>query len=177
MLCSLAWSKLVSRLGCLLVLVAVIGCAGAKKKSWGEEGALVVPPYGPRILAVAPAIDLSGQEIIDPLLQADIVFQQLGQVRGVTAVPVNRAAEVMSSMRMGSIESVDDARLICDALGVDALIVPTITLYHPYNPPRLGASLTMFVRHWSVPVRRLISGRSPGQRPPEQWSRCREMPI
>jgi hypothetical protein len=152
----------------LALLALVIGCASSGKKTWGEESALVVPPAGPRVIAVAPAIDLSGQEIIDPLLQADIVFQQLGQVRGVTAVPVNRAAEVMASMRIGSIETADDAMMICDALGVDALIVPTITLWHPYNPPRVGASLTMFVRHWNTPgqsesdIRTLSRAATPG---------------
>lgn len=152
----------------LALLTLVIGCEASKKKQWGEELALFVPPTGPRIIAVAPAIDLSGQEIIDPLLQADIVFQKLGQVRGLTVVPVNRAAEVMASIRMASIETAEDARLICDALGVDALVVPTITLWHPYNPPRVGASLTMFVRHWNTPgqskgdIRTLSRATTPG---------------
>jgi hypothetical protein len=33
---------------------------------------------------------------------------------------------------------------VCHLLKCDALIVPTITAYDPYNPPKLGAALQLF---------------------------------
>jgi hypothetical protein len=121
------------------------GCAEAKKP-YGVEGQLSVPGHRRQSWAVAPAINLSGQGHVDPLLQADLVYQELQQVHGLTVVPVNRVAEVYASMRIERVETAQEAALVCDFLGVDGLIVPTITVYDPYDPPKLGASLQLFTR-------------------------------
>ena len=96
--------------------------------------------------AVAPAVNLSGQTCVDSLLQADIVYGQLQQIRGVTAIPVNRVAEVYASLHLEKVQSVEQAALVCDLLGCDGLLVPTVTLYDPYDPPRFGASLQLFAK-------------------------------
>jgi hypothetical protein len=122
----------------------------------------------PRVIAVAPAINLSGQRGVDPLLQADLVFKQLGQVKGVTAVPVNRVAETYLALGILQVESRQQAEIVCDALGVDALIVPTVTMYDPYDPPKMGASLALFVRNpgqasgSDLDVRELTRRATPG---------------
>jgi hypothetical protein len=116
-----------------------------------------VPPYGReqvkslstqrrQVWAVAPVLNLSGERGVDPLLQADLVFQQLQQVRGVTAVPVNRVAEVYVALRIDRISTPEQAALICDLLGCDGLIVPTVTIYDPYNPPKFGGAMQLFVK-------------------------------
>lgn len=96
------------------------------------------------VWAVAPALDLSGQREVDPLLQADIAYQQLQNVRGLTVVPVNRVAEVYATLGIDKVQSAEQAALVCDLLGCEALVVPTVTAYDPYNPPKFGASLQLF---------------------------------
>ncbi len=77
-------------------------------------------------------------------MQADILFNQLQQVKGLTAIPVNRVVEVYSSLRIEKVESTEQAALVCDLLGCDVLLVPTVTFYDPYNPPKFGAALQLF---------------------------------
>ena len=127
-----------------LALLAA-GCA-ERAVPYGHESISYAPRYGPRSIAVAPCVNLSGQSQPDPLLQADLVFQELQQVRGLTAVPVNRVVQVMSGLGLRSIDSTEQAWAICDALGVDSLLLPTITAFDPYDPPKFGGSVQIFVR-------------------------------
>ena len=121
------------------------------------------------VWAVAPAINLSGQGGVDPLLQADIVYSQLQQVHGVTAIPVNRVCEVYSAMHLERVQSADQAAQVCELLGCDALLVPTVTLYDPYNPPKFGAALQLFAKRLGLErskapdARELARRASPGE--------------
>ena len=130
------------------LLTAVASLAGCAEHAvpYGRESINYAPRYGPRSVAVAPCVNLSGQSQPDALLQADLVYQELQQVRGLTAVPVNRVVQVMSGLGLRSIESTEQAWAICDAIGVDALLLPTITAFDPYDPPKFGGSMQLFVR-------------------------------
>ena len=116
-----------------------------------------VPPYGReqtktlntkrrQVWAIAPAINLSGERGVDPFLQADLVFQQLQQVRGVTVVPVNRVAEVFATLRIDRIASPEQAAVVCDLLQCDGLIITTVTIYDTYAPPKFGGAVQLFVK-------------------------------
>ena len=61
----------------------------------------------------------SGERQVDPLLQADLVFQQLQQVHGVTVVPVNRVVEVYVRPADRPGASPEQAAIVCDLLGCD----------------------------------------------------------
>src|SRR5689334_12575062 len=156
-------------------LLAPLGLWGA-----GSGCTEKVPPYGVErqaayvsplrkreIWAVAPAVNLSGYRDADPLLQADIVFQQLQQVRGLTIIPVNRVVEVYATLKIDKVQSSEQAALVCDLLGCDALVVPTVTAYDPYDPPKLGASIQLlsrpmtFVRPVNVDPRDLARQAAP----------------
>jgi hypothetical protein len=130
----------------LFLLGAFIVPAGCRQKAadYGVEVRQALATERREVWAIAPAINLSGQVEVDPLLQADIVFGQLQHVRGLTVVPVNRVAEVYATLRIEQVQSSEQAALVCDLLGCDALVVPTVTAYDPYNPPKLGASLQLF---------------------------------
>ena len=103
--------------------------------------------------SVAPAINLSGEQNVDPLLQADILFGQAQTIRGVAMIPVNRVAQVYAALKLEKVESADQAAIVCDLLGCDALIVPTVTSFDPYSPPKFGCSLELFgkPRNFAVP--------------------------
>ena len=121
---------------------ALVGCA--KPSSYGIERRIAAPVTSPQVWAVAPAVNLSGEEGVDPLLQADLLYGRLQNVHGITAVPVNRVAEAYLVLGIGGISSPADAAQVCEVLGVDALVVPSVTLYSPYDPPTMGASLQVF---------------------------------
>jgi hypothetical protein len=130
-----------------LIALALSGCKNHEPQ-YGTEVQLAMPGLRRQVWAVAPTVDLSGENI-DPLLQSDIVYNQLQQVRGLTVVPVNRVVEVYASLKIAQIQSEEQAAVVCDLLGCDALLVPTVTLYDPYNPPKVGASLQLFQKSWS----------------------------
>ena len=128
---------------CPVALAAFAGCA-PKDPAYGTEYIRRLPRDGRAVWAVAPAINLSGQRGVDPLLQADLVYEQVQQVGGLTVVPVNRVVEVYAGLGIEQVQSAEQASLVCDLLGCDALLVPTITAFDPYDPPKLGASLHLF---------------------------------
>ena len=132
-----------------VVLGAVALCGRRvprSRRSTAASSSARLPPKRREVWAVAPAINLSGQREVDPLLQADLLYQQVQQVRGLTVVPVNRVAEVYAGLGIEQVQSAEQAALVCDLLGCDALLVPTVTAFDPYDPPKLGASLHLFAK-------------------------------
>ena len=125
-----------------ILLAIPVGCQEAETP-YGAEAPLHYPGPMPQIWAVAPALNISGQRTVDPLLQADLLYEQLQQVQGLTIIPVNRVVEAYANLRIDQVQTPDQAALVCDLLGCDALVVPTVTAYDPYNPPKMGASLVL----------------------------------
>lgn len=121
------------------------GCTPPDPK-YGQEHPKMLLSKRPQIWAVAPAINLSGERGVDQFLQADLLFHKLGDVHGLTPLPVNSVAEVYAALRIERVTSPAQAALVCDLLHCDGLIVPTVTIYDTYNPPKFGASLTLFIK-------------------------------
>ncbi|MGB7156516.1 MAG: hypothetical protein WBD40_00535, partial [Tepidisphaeraceae bacterium] len=154
-----------SILALALVAISVAGCS--PEAQYGQERQLALPGTRRQIWAVAPAVNLSGQRV-DPLLQADLAYQQLQQVDGITVIPVNRVAEVYAGLQIDRVQSQEQAQLVCEMLGADGLLIPTVTAYDPYDPPKLGASLQLFGkpamgRQKNVNPRELARRASPGE--------------
>lgn len=131
----------------IMLVAALAGCR--HEKPYGSEVQLSLPGRRAQTWAIAPAVNISGQQV-DPLLQADLVYQQLQQVHGLTVVPVNRVVEVYVSLRLENVQSQEQAELVCQLLGCDALLVPSVTAYDPYNPPKFGVALQLFLRGGAV---------------------------
>ncbi len=142
---------------CIILLAGLAGCA--REVPYGTETKLSLPNRQRQIWAVAPTINLSGETAVDPLIHSDLVFQQLQQVEGLTAIPVNRVAEVYISLGIDRIQSEQQAAAVCEALAADGLIVPTVTIYDAYNPPKLGAALQLFKPKGQVVVKAGLSPR------------------
>ncbi len=123
---------------CLLAVIA--GCVTPK---YGVERQLSVRDGTHPVWAVAPAINLSGESAVDPILQADLVFEQLQAVNNLTVIPVNRVVQVYAALHIDKVESEDQAAVVCRQLGCDALLVPTVTRYDPYDPPKAGIALQL----------------------------------
>jgi hypothetical protein len=136
----------------LAALTATAGCS-EHTPQYGTERSLTLWTARRQVWAIAPAVNLSGQNSVDPLLQADLVFEQLQTVRGVTVIPVNRVAQVYASLKLEKVNTAEQAAVVCDLLGCDGLIVPTVTIFDAYAPPKFGCSLQLFgkPRGFAVP--------------------------
>lgn len=130
-------------------IVAMLGlCAGCfdSTPEYGREQVKRLGLPHRQVWAVAPVVNLSGENTVDPILQADMLFEQLQQVQGLTAVPVNVTAQAYLDLRIQQVASAEQAAVVCDRLGVDGLIVASVTRFDPYNPPKMGSTLTLFMR-------------------------------
>src|SRR5437762_10382314 len=139
------------------ILLSLSACTS--KPEYGSEPSMFLPGSARQTWAVAPAVNLSGVAQADPILQADLLYTQLQQTAGLNVIPVNRVVEVLAALRIEQVQSEEQAAIICNVLGCDALLIATITAYDPYDPPRMGASLQLF--------RKLNTGRTAGVDPRE----------
>jgi hypothetical protein len=146
------------------ILLTLSACSN-KAPDYGTEPSTFLPGTARQTWAVAPAVNLSGIAQADPILQADLLYTQLQQTAGLNVIPVNRVVEVLAALRIEQIQSEEQAAIICNMLGCDALLVPTITAYDPYDPPKIGASLHLFRRtnviNTGVDPRELVRRASP----------------
>lgn len=139
--------RTIGRLGTVVLglVLCAAGCAHKPPPQYGVEHPLFMPGMHRQIWAVAPVLNLSGENV-DPILQADLLYRQLQEVSGLTVIPVNRVAEAMMSMRLPQLQSQEQASTLCELLGADGVIVATVTAYDPYDPPKVGAAVQLFRR-------------------------------
>jgi hypothetical protein len=121
----------------------IAGCATPK---YGQERQLTFSNGTHPVWAIAPAVNLSGEMTVDPLLQADLLYHQLQAVNNLTIIPVNRVVQVYAALHIRQVESQEQASIVCEQLGCDALVIPTMTVYDAYNPPKIGAALQLLSR-------------------------------
>lgn len=142
----------------LALVVCTAGCQyrGAKKPQ------NLSAPYGDRqVWAVAPLRNESGSLHADGLKTADQLAQRLETVMGLDVLPVNRVLAAMQSLEMREIATTEDAIQLRGVLGTDGLVVGTITSYDPYDPPKLGLAIELYIDPFreslqSTDVRKLV---------------------
>lgn len=137
------------------IFTMVLAATAALLAGCANKAALVAPevlvsPYntagGGVLWAVAPLANESGTSIVDSYAVTDAVIARAAEVRGITTLPLNRTIAAMRALRMNAIRSPADALRLADALGVDGIIVGSITAYDPYSPPKLGLMLGLYTR-------------------------------
>ena len=135
-----------------LVAGALTGCddlfAEHKPTAGPLEYTLQSPYAGVRTFAVAPAVNLSGNHDFDVLAISDSLFEELQQVGGLNVLPLNKTLAAMQRMGISTIDSPQMAQHLAEFLGADALVVPAVSSYDPYNPPKIGMILQLYTaRH------------------------------
>lgn len=136
-------------LALLLVIGAAIapGCAAKTAGRPLQPPEMVVAPYssmeGEVLWAVAPPRNESGTSYASSEQVGDALVAAAAEVRGVRVLPLNRTLGAMRALNMTAVETPAQARQLAAALGVDAIIVGTITAWDPYNPPVIGLSLAL----------------------------------
>lgn len=99
-----------------------------------------------QVWAVAPPRNESGVSVVDELAFGDALAEEIGQVKGIDCLPLNRTLQAMRALNLPSVDTPAQARVLAGALGADALVVSTITSWYPYQPPRIGLNAGVFVR-------------------------------
>ncbi|MEM9167772.1 MAG: hypothetical protein AAGB48_12215 [Planctomycetota bacterium] len=137
----------------MLTRVAIAAFAAAAAFTLGcAKPELVAPtalvsPYdasrGEVLWAVAPLANESGATIFDPNAITDSVIRSVQQIDGIRCLPLNRVLAEMRALEMAVVGSPAEAAALADRLGVNGLIIGTITDYDPYEPPTLGLSLAL----------------------------------
>ncbi|MCH2149018.1 MAG: hypothetical protein MK095_06245 [Phycisphaerales bacterium] len=135
--------------GLLLVLTTMLvglpSCTARPGSSSLQQAMQLRAPTGaPALWAVAPLANESGTTAVDRVHITDLLTEQLQQVQGINTVPVNRVLLAMQTLRIRSIATAEQASRIMDVLGIDGLVVGTITSWDPYQPPKLGLAVQLF---------------------------------
>ncbi len=122
------------------VAVALPGCNQPQRLETTKS------PYDTRrVFAVAPLRNESGSGFADGVRLADKITYQLALTRGLDTLPVNRVLAAMEALGMSAITSREDAILLRQALGIDGLVVGSVTAYDPYSPMKLGLNLELYL--------------------------------
>ncbi len=132
-----------------LACACLCGCGGTPAPELVTPTVLVSPYQADRsqpLWAVAPLRNESGTSIADSMSLADELVARIQEVRGLAAVPMNRVIGAMRAIGLREINTPADARQLAQTLGVDGVIVGSITSWDPYDPPRIGLTLGLFGR-------------------------------
>jgi hypothetical protein len=132
-------------LAALLLLLA--GCEWFERiEFYGPTADPLVSPYPTRhVWAIAPLRNESGTRQADGLALADKLQRQLGAAANLDVLAVNRTIEAMEALRLTEITTPAEALAVLRKVGADGLVVGTITFYQPYDPPKLGMALELYV--------------------------------
>lgn len=131
-----------------ILLSGVAGCQSTPRESLTAPRTLTSPydQNGGEVLwAVAPIRNESGVTHADDLDFADKIAAAAEQAQGVRVVPVNRTLEAMRSLDMRGVRTPADARKLAQTMGVDAVLVGSLTSFDPYTPA-LGLSIALIPR-------------------------------
>lgn len=134
--------------GCLLTavagLIALVSPACHQRNSDVSDRAAEPPP---RVIVVAPVINLSGNAEIDTLRFTDILASEFLSFPGLSVVPVNMTLAALARAGKAYVETGDEAIELAREFSADATIVVGITEYDPYDPPVIG-----MVMQWYAPA-------------------------
>jgi hypothetical protein len=133
----------------LSVLAAALltACAGSPPPELTTPEVLISPYQAlssQPLWAVAPLRNEAGTSIADSMTVADEMVARINEVRGLAAIPMNRVISTMRAIGLTEINTPSDARALATALGVDGIVVGSITAWDPYDPPKVGLTLGLY---------------------------------
>jgi len=162
-----------------MVVLLVVVTAGCTYRGAKHTQTRLSAPYGDRqVWAVVPLRNESGSLHADGLKAADQLAQRLETVMGLDTVPVNRVLAAMQSLQMSGVNDAKDVVELRTVLGVDALVVGTLTAYDPYDPPKLGIAIELYfdpqrLSAQATNLRDLVRAGVDDITPPEQTNKPR----
>ena len=133
------------------------GCSQSEELA-GDPAAVPNPYFGPMTVAVAPALNFSGYSGFDRNAVGDLMASELGNVNGITVIPVSRVLAVLAQDGREEIEGPGHALEVCGRVGANAILVFAVTEYDPYDPPIVGIAAQLY---GDVPWHRPDAGFDP----------------
>jgi hypothetical protein len=88
-------------------------------------------------VAIAPFFNLSDEKTVDGRRFALAYFAELQAVQGFEVVPLGVTEEAIIAHHV-DLSKPSEARRLANILGVDAVVIGSVTDYTPYYPPRCG---------------------------------------
>lgn len=139
--------------GWIAPTLAALGClvsACARHETVLTPPQRTVAPYptgGVDVLwAAAPLRNECGTSDPDIAALSDKLVAALEEVEGVRTVPLNRTIEAMRALGLDQgLKAPADARKLAQAMGVDGVVVGSLTAWDPYTPT-LGLTLGLIAR-------------------------------
>jgi hypothetical protein len=131
-----------------VMLFALTACSTNRGEVLTAPQPLIAPynsPQGEVTWAIVPPRNESGTTTLDPLTVGDALVATCEEIRGVRTVPLNRTIAAMQDLKLGSISTPAQAQLLAETMGVDAVLVSTITAYDPYMP-EMGLAVALYAR-------------------------------
>lgn len=135
------------RLRWMMVAIASTGVAPLAACARPEKCDGQVTCARPRVVVVAPAMNLSNSREIDVLQVTDMVASELLSFEGISVIPVNLTLSALARRGQSRVHSPADARDLAVEFAADATVVTAVTEYDPYEPPRVG-----LVMQWYAPT-------------------------
>lgn len=136
--------------GCLLAALALAACTKTSPRGRLDPPEVLTSPYdsvkGDALWAVVPLANESGVSTVDTLACSDTLVGVITETRGLTCVPMNRTLAALRALGNRPINSPQAARTLANIMGVDGVVLGSITAYDPYDPPKLGLTLGLFSR-------------------------------
>ncbi|MEM8782673.1 MAG: hypothetical protein AAGE65_07415 [Planctomycetota bacterium] len=127
-----------------MAMLAVTGPPGCTTSN--QRAAQLQGPYETRqLFAVAPLNNESGSAFADGVRLADRLSEQLTVAGQIDTVPVNRVLAAMDRIGLPAVTNKSQALQLRQALGVDGLLVGTVTSFDPYDPPKLGMNVELYL--------------------------------
>lgn len=99
-------------------------------------------------IAVLPFFNQSNEPTVDGFAVAEIYQSELQKIRGFQVMPVGVVEQYLIDQQISLDPSTDFQQLAKD-LGVDVLVVGSVTVYSPYNPPRMGLAIDWYAAETS----------------------------
>lgn len=123
--------------------VGLLGCETLPERSLSPAEPAVAPYAA--LIAVAPFTNESGVPVTaeNVFRVSDALVGTLNRVQGWNAVPLNRTVQAMQELGISQIPDLATAATLVEAMGVDAIVLGTITQWDPYDPPRFGANIIL----------------------------------
>ncbi len=141
------------KLGCVGALsAALVGCSAPKSTLMPPN--MLIAPYdtlaGEVLWAVVPPVNESGTSLVDSLAVGDALVGAVTEIQGIAALPVNRSLAAMRGLGIDRITTPEQVRQLAEAMGVDGVVVTSITAWDPYDPPVIGLTLALYARSGSM---------------------------
>lgn len=126
---------------------AVWGCASTPREPALVAPRTLVAPYdaaGAEVLwAITPLRNETGVPRLDVEQITDKLIAEADRIHGVRTIPLNRVIQAMLALKMQGVNSPMEAQRLAETLGVDAIVVGSLTSYDPYTPA-LGMTLATY---------------------------------